>query len=173
MDYILNQYGYHAGLQSINVLALLYWIVKISSDSLPVQVLGFLLFSMFRCFMFTVSFSFLPTFLRGQVVGRGAGVMVLSQGVTSLINIPLASWAVKGLDGNFFIPNLMYTIAVIPFFVVAWLLGVGVHKETRARTSMAELQQQQKQQRQRDDCADNADNTPTTAIDDRTPVGGY
>jgi len=143
MDYILNRYGYHAGLQSINVLAISYGIVKVASDSLRVQVFGFLLFSMFRCFMFTITFSFLPTFLGGKVVGRGAGVMVLIQGITSLINIPLASWAVNGLDGNFFLPNLLLTIAVIPFFFVASLLGTGVHKETRA--SMVRVEQRQRQ----------------------------
>ena len=144
MDYILNRYGYHAGLQSINVLAISYGIVKVASDSLRVQVFGFLLFSMFRCFMFTICFSFLPTFLGGKVVGRGAGVMVLSQGITSLINIPLASWAVNGLDGNFFLPNLLLTIAVIPFFFVASLLGTGVHKETRASMVLVEQRQRQR-----------------------------
>ena len=107
MDYIVNRYGYHAGLQSINVLALSYSIVKVSSASLNVQILGFVLFSMFRCFLFTVCFSFLPTFVVGKVVGRGVGVMVLCQGVTSLLNIPLSSRAVNSLDGNFFLPNLL------------------------------------------------------------------
>ena len=149
MDYILNQYGYHAGLQSINVLAISYGIVKVASDSLRVQVFGFLLFSMFRCFMFTISFSFLPTFLSGKVVGRGAGVMVLSQGITSLINIPLASWAVNGLDGNFFLPNLLLTIAVIPFFFVASLLGAGVRKETRASMLLVEQRKRQRDENSR------------------------
>ena len=132
MDYILNGYGYHAGLQSINVLALSYSIVKVSSGSLNVQILGFLLFSMFRCFLFTVCYSFLPTFMTGKVVGRGVGVMVLCQGVTSLVNIPLSSWAVNRLDGNFFLPNLMYTILIMPFFYVAWLMGAGIKVEKRA-----------------------------------------
>lgn len=132
MDYILNRYGYHMGLQSINILAIAYGLVKVCSDSLQVQVFGFLLFSMFRCFMFTITFSFLPTFMAGKVVGRAAGIMVLSQGITSLVNIPLASWAVNGLDGNFFIPNLLYTVGVVPFLYIAWLMGRGVHQETRA-----------------------------------------
>jgi hypothetical protein len=138
IDFILNRYGYHAGLQSINVLALSYSVVKVSSDSLNVQVLGFLLFSMFRCFLFAVCFSFVPTFLTGKVVGRGIGVMVMFQGLTALVNIPLASWAVKGLDGNFFLPNLMYMIATIPFFYVAWLMGAGIKIEKRASILLTE-----------------------------------
>jgi hypothetical protein len=138
MDYIVNRYGYHAGLQSINVLALSYSIVKVSSASLNVQVLGFVLFSMFRCFLFTVCFSFLPTFMVGKVVGRGVGVMVLCQGVTSLLNIPLSSWAVNRLDGNFFLPNLLYTILIMPFFYVAWLMGAGIMVEKRASVLLTE-----------------------------------
>ena len=132
VDFILNRYGYHAGLQSINVLALSYSVVKVSSDSLNVQVLGFLLFSLFRCFLYSICFSFVPTFLTGKVVGRGIGVMVMFQGITAMVNIPLASWAVNGLDGNFFLPNLLYTIATIPFFYVAWLMGSGIKIEKRA-----------------------------------------
>jgi hypothetical protein len=138
IDFILNRYGYHAGLQSINVLALLYSVVKVSSDSLNVQVFGFLLFSMFRCFLFSLCFSFVPTFLTGNVVGRGIGVMVMFQGLTALVNIPLASWAVNGLDGNFFLPNLLYTIATIPFFYVAWLMGAGIKVEKRASILLSE-----------------------------------
>ena len=138
VDFILNRYGYHAGLQSINVLALSYSVVKVSSDSLNVQVLGFLLFSLFRCFLYSICFSFVPTFLTGKVVGRGIGVMVMFQGLTSMVNIPLASWAVNGLDGNFFLPNLIYTIATIPFFYVAWLMGAGIKIEKRASVLLTE-----------------------------------
>jgi hypothetical protein len=145
MDYILNEYGYHAGLQSINVLALSYSVVKVSSDSLNVQVLGFLLFSMFRCFLFTVCYSFLPTFMSGKVVGRGVGVMVLCQGVTSLVNIPLSSWAVNRLDGNFFLPNLLYTILLMPFFYVAWLMGAGIMVEKRASVLLTKSRESNRQ----------------------------
>jgi hypothetical protein len=138
VDIILNRYGYHAGLQSINVLALSYSVVKVSSDNLNVQVLGFLLFSIFRCFLFSICFSFVPTFLTGKVVGRGIGVMVLFQGLSSLVNIPLASWAVNGLDGNFFLPNLLYTIATIPFFYVAWLMGAAIKTDKRASIILSE-----------------------------------
>ena len=52
VDFILNRYGFHAGLQSINVLALSYSVVKVSSDSLNIQVLCF--FSIFDVSLFPV-----------------------------------------------------------------------------------------------------------------------
>jgi hypothetical protein len=64
--------------------------------------------------------------------------MVMFQGLTSMVNIPLASWAVNGLDGNFFLPNLIYTIATIPFFYVAWLMGAGIKIEKRASILLTE-----------------------------------
>lgn len=95
MDFILNRWGYHAGFQSINVLSLAHGIILTSSDNLNVQILGFIIFSFFRCFLFTISFSFVPTFMSQSVVGRGSGIMTFWFGVLSFVNIGLSSWAVS------------------------------------------------------------------------------
>jgi hypothetical protein len=55
MDLTLNKFGYHAGLQAINVLAIIHGVIKVSSDNLNVQILGFAVFSFFRCFLVSVS----------------------------------------------------------------------------------------------------------------------
>ena len=57
--------------------------------------------------------------------------MVMFQGFTALVDIPLASWAVKGLD-------VLYIIATIPFFYVAWLMGSGIKIEKRASILLTE-----------------------------------
>lgn len=133
MDWILIHRGFHAGFQSINFLALVHGIIKVSSDNLNVQVIGFVVFSFFRCFLFTISFSFLPTFLGTKVVGKSAGILSCIQGLFSFINIPLASLAVNQLDGNFFVPNLFYTLATLPCIYAAWIIGEGIKKEEQAK----------------------------------------
>jgi len=133
MDYVLNHHGYHAGLQSINALALCHGVIKVSSDNLNVQVFGFFVFSFFRCFMFAITFSFLPTFLSVKVVGRGSGLLVLSQGISSLLNIALASLAIKQFGGNFFYPNLFYTLGVLPCIYFAWEMGKGIKREEKEK----------------------------------------
>ena len=71
--------------------------------------------------------------------------MVLCQGVTSLVNIPLSSWAVNRLDGNFFLPNLLYTILLMPFFYVAWLMGAGIMVEKRASVLLTKSRESNRQ----------------------------
>lgn len=136
MDFILNRYGYHAGFQSINILSLAHGIILTSSDNLNVQILGFLIFSFFRCFLFTVSFSFVPTFQGQTVVGRGTGIMTFCFGLLSLVNIGLSSWAINGLGGNFFWPNLILTLAVIPCIALAWIMGKCIQQEQQAKLKL-------------------------------------
>ena len=133
LDFVLTRYGYHAGLQTVNALALAQGIIMVSSDNLNVQVLGFIFASFFRCFMYTICLGILPAFLGVNAVGKGSGVMPCVAGLLSLVNIPLASWAVNGLDGNFFYPNLIYTLLVLPCVYLAWALGQGMKREDKAR----------------------------------------
>lgn len=134
-DYMVARFGFHGGFQSVNALALGYNLVRLLSDSLNVQVLGFILFSFFRCFLFGVSFSFLPTLLSPQVVGKAAGILYAITGVTSYINIPLATLAVKGQDGDFFIPTLIYTLLIIPSVVASWGIGRVIKMEDKVKAS--------------------------------------
>lgn len=136
MDFVLNHYGYAAGFQCINILSLAHGIIMVSSDNLNVQVFGFLIFSFFRCFLFTVSFSFVTTFLGNRVVGRGSGYMTFWFGLLSFINVGLSSWAINGLDGNFFWPNFILTLAVFPCIVLAWIMGKCIDQEHRAKEQL-------------------------------------
>lgn len=128
----LDRYGFHAGLQTVNLLGCLYQIIKISSNNLNVQVAGFVIFSFFRSFFFGVTFSFLPSLLSSDMVGKATGLMYAIGAAFSFINIPMAALAVNQYDGNFFIPNLMYTILVVPCVAAAWGLGYHIEKEERA-----------------------------------------
>jgi hypothetical protein len=100
IDNILGKYGYHMGFQSINMLALLHGIIRLSSDNLNVQILGFVVFSFYRCFIFATVFSFLPIFLGGAAIGRGACMLNFWSALFSLVNIGLATWLVHELEAS-------------------------------------------------------------------------
>jgi hypothetical protein len=120
VDAMIVRYGFHGGFQCINALALAYNLIRTASDNLNVQIAGFIFFSFFRCFLFGVTFSFLPTILAPKVTGKASGLLFFIAGVTAFLNIPLANLAVETFDGNFFVPNLIYTILVIPCIAAAW-----------------------------------------------------
>jgi hypothetical protein len=132
-DAITSKYGFHGGLQFINVLALGYTLVRLLSDDLNVQILGFILFSFFRSFLFGVTFSILPVLLSADVVGKATGLLYALAGVTAYINVPLSKFALEQQNGDFFIPNLMYAILIAPCVVAAWWLGKAIEKEDRIR----------------------------------------
>ncbi len=84
--------------------------------------------------MFGTSLSFLPTLMSENVVGKATGLLSLCTGLLSFINIPLNSLAADKHDGNFFIPNLIHTLFLIPCFVAAFALRKVISDETRAET---------------------------------------
>jgi len=133
VDVAIKRFGWNAGFQLINVLAIAHGIIQVASDNLNVQVLGFIIFSCYRCFLFTVTFSFLPVFMGSDVLGKAAGLLMFFAGFSTLINIPLANVAIDVFNGNFFWSNLFYTILIIPFIYVAWKLENGLQREGEAK----------------------------------------
>jgi hypothetical protein len=163
VDAVVANYGFVGGLQGINLLALAYNVIKVrlrwmdscaigcvaevlctgrshkyilsqvSSDSLNVQVAGFVLFSFFRCFLFSVTFSMLPAFLDQKVIGKATGFLYFFGGIISFLNIPMKDLAVEHLDGDFFAPNLVYTILVLPCIAAAWGIGQTMKREKAAK----------------------------------------
>ncbi|GKY91965.1 hypothetical protein MPSEU_000168100 [Mayamaea pseudoterrestris] len=133
VDAILIHLDFVRAFQCVNALALGYTLVKVCSDSLQVQIAGFVLFVIFSCVMFGVTFSFLPVLLAGNVVGKAAGIMFAVTGLTSLICLPLARLAVQDLGGNFFIPNLVFCALLFPSIVLIYLIGRCMKRENEAK----------------------------------------
>jgi MFS family permease len=132
IDRILGKFGYHVGFQVINMLGLLHGIIQLSSDNLNVQVLGFVVFSFYRCFTYTTIFSFLPVFLGGEAIGRGAGMLNFWGALFSLVNIGLAKWLIQGLEEDFFVINILYTAFILPVVCVAFKIGTCIKMEKAA-----------------------------------------
>jgi MFS family permease len=130
VDLILHRWGYAAGLHTCNLLGICQGIVQVSSKNLSVQILGFVFYSFYRCFLFSVTFSALAAFIRGDVLGKGCGIYILSGGLLGLaFNIPLSNVAVNYLGGNFFIPNLIYLLGCLPCIFLCYQVGRGFAKE--------------------------------------------
>lgn len=133
VDYMIIRFGFVGGFQGVNALALAYGIIRVSSTNLKVQVLGFIFFSFFRSFLFGVFFSFLPTLISGNVVGKATGAMFFITGVTAFINIPLTTLAIETFGGDFFVPNLIYLCLVLPCIAATVYIGRVVETEKLER----------------------------------------
>ena len=138
MDLILHKWGYAAGLYACNLLAIFQGIVQVSSTNLSVQIVGFVFYSFYRCFLFSVTFSALAAFIRGDVLGKACGIFILSGGLSGLaLNIPLANIAMNVLGGNLFIPNLIYLLGCLPCTVLCYQVGRGFAKETMKKKDIS------------------------------------
>lgn len=72
-------------------------------------------------------------FLSPDVVGKAMGITYAVAGVFSYVNIPLSTLAIETKDGDFFIPNLIYTVLVFPCVFVSWGLANAIEKESRIK----------------------------------------
>lgn len=132
IDIVIGKYGFPAALQAVNVLGSIHGIIQVASKNLDVQAVGFVVFSFYWCFTFSTSFSFLPTFLSGTTIGRGCWVISFVSAMFSLFSIGLADWSIQGLDGDFFIPNLLFLLLMVPTIYVAWIIKKCVKREEDA-----------------------------------------
>lgn len=61
------------------------------------------------------------------------GITYAVAGVCMYVNIPLSKYAIETKNGDFFIPNLMYTVLILPCVYAAWGLASGIEKESRIK----------------------------------------
>mmetsp|Transcript_22493 Transcript_22493/g.62435 ORF Transcript_22493/g.62435 Transcript_22493/m.62435 type:complete len:557 (+) Transcript_22493:133-1803(+) len=145
-DETLEKIGFHGGFQAINGMGLAFSLIRLLSDNLNVQVIGFVLFSFWRSFLFGVSFSFFPTLLSPSVVGKATGIVYALTGATAFLNVPITDYAIEEKGGDFFIPNLIYTCLIGVCVLAAWYLGKVNRREkhileTRRRSSVVAASQ--------------------------------
>jgi hypothetical protein len=130
VDVAIHRYGYSTALQAVNTLDMIHCLIKvIPGANLNIQIIGFVVFSFFRCFLFCVTLSSMPTFVSGDAVARATSVIYVISSAATFINIPLVNLAVESNNGNFFIPNLFFLFLTIPGGVIAWLLGAAIRKD--------------------------------------------
>lgn len=132
VDYIIRNYGYHVGFQTINILSLSQNCIKLFSTNLNVQIIGFVLFTYLRCFLFCMTLSYVPILVHSNVTGRCIGTMMFICGIMSFINLPLSNLGMITYDGNFFVPNSIATMLTLPCFVAAYRMGTYMEKEKQA-----------------------------------------
>jgi hypothetical protein len=75
----------------------------------------------------------MPTILHQKVVGKATGIMIFASGIVFFLNFPMKDLAVKHLDGDFFVPNLVYMVLVLPCIPAAWGIGRTAKRENAAK----------------------------------------
>jgi MFS family permease len=133
-DIAIHKFGFAWALQGVNFLGMMHGIVKVASTNLNVQIVGFVIFSFFRCFLFAVTFSCLASFTSASATGRAVGIMYVVSGAASFINIGLANLAVEQMNGDFFIPNLVFVVLTIPMFYVVYVIGKALDRDDLSKS---------------------------------------
>jgi hypothetical protein len=123
IDWSILNLGWTLTLQVVNVLAVGFQVVKIGSDNLNVQIVGFVVFSFYRSFLFGVSFSYLPTLVSGDVLGKAVGIMTGFAGVLNVCLMPVTNVAIENGEGDFFGANLGILCFSIP--CIFFICGLG------------------------------------------------
>lgn len=129
VDMTVHKYGFGAAFQCVNALTFTYILIKLMSSNLNVQSVTFVMVAVVRCYLYAVTFSFLPRLLSPDAVGKGTGLLYMVGGVASFANIPLNSMV---LHTGFFPPNLLYLLLTIPTTGMAWMVQRAIHREDRA-----------------------------------------
>jgi hypothetical protein len=129
VDLVVTKYGFQGGLHVVNFAAVVHGLTQLLFTDLRLQVIGFVAFSIFRSFLYGVSFSLLASFLSPNVTGKGAGLFSFAVGLCLIVNIPLSN---EALRNSFFIPNLIYTVLVGPCILAVCILGVWIQKDKLA-----------------------------------------
>jgi hypothetical protein len=111
VDSIVRVYGFGFAFQGVNLINFSYILIKCCSKNLNLQIVTFLCVAAVRCFLYATTFSYLPSLLSADVVGRGTGFLCCVGGISMFINIPFNMMAESG---DFLTPNLIYLVAVLP-----------------------------------------------------------
>ena len=59
------------------------------------------------------------------------------------MNIPLSNAAVQKLGGNFFVPNLIYTILCAPCIILVWLIHRGFKREAEEKVRLKQAKSEE------------------------------
>jgi hypothetical protein len=132
VDWIVNHHGFGAAFQAVNLINFVYILIKCTSTNLHLHVVTFLMVAAVRCFLYATTFSFLPSLLSADVVGRGTGVLAMVGGLASFLNIPLNGLA---SGGDFLTPNLIYLFAVFPCAFAARSVKRTIDRESEIKAS--------------------------------------
>lgn len=130
VDVIIRVYGFGAAFQCVNLINFAYILIKCTSTNLHLQTVTFFMVAAVRCFLYATTFSFLPSLLSADVVGRGTGFLYMVGGLACFLNIPLNSLAARG---GFFLPNVFYLISVLPCTLAVWYVQKTIARENESK----------------------------------------
>ena len=130
VDAIVRYCGFGTAFQAVNLINFVYILIKCTSNNLRLQVVTFIMVAAVRCFLYATTFSFFPSLISADVVGRGTAIICFVGGLASFLNIPLNGLAESG---NFFTPNLVYLVAVLPCTLAARYVQRTIQRENEIK----------------------------------------
>ena len=121
IGWLLDHRGYGATLATINLLAVAASLAQ-AIPSLPFQVVTLLLWTYGRFFLYTSYYSIFGALFGFRNFGRMVAIDNCVNGVVGLLQLPLTSWGLHGLHGNFTAINLLQAGLLLPLFWFCWAM---------------------------------------------------
>ena len=121
IGWLLDHRGYGATLATINALAVAASLAQ-AIPSLPFQVVTLLLWTYGRFFLYTSYYSIFGALFGFRNFGRMVAIDNCVNGVVGLLQLPLTSWGLHGLHGNFTAINLLQAGLLLPLFWFCWAM---------------------------------------------------
>jgi len=113
VDLFIEKKGYIFAIQMVNVFALIHGSILIGTSSLNIQVVGFVVFAIYRCITYAILLNYLEVIAKEHILGKLTGLISIVPAMTNLMNIPISNWALGPLHGDFYWPNVLYTGSIL------------------------------------------------------------
>ena len=121
IGWLLDHKGYGATLATINLLNLAASLAQ-AIPSLRFQAVTLILWTYGRFFLYTSYFTIFGALFGFRHFGRMVAVDNCVNGAVGLVQLPLTSWGLHGLGGDFTAVNLIQAAVLLPLFAFCWCM---------------------------------------------------
>ena len=121
IGWLLDSQGYGATLGAINLMGVAASLMQ-AVPSLRFQALTITVWTYGRFFLYTSYFTIFGALFGFRNFGRMVAIDNTVNGLFGLLQLPLTSWGLHGLRGNFTAINLLQAAALLPLFGFCWAM---------------------------------------------------
>ena len=121
IGWLLDSQGYGATLGAINLMGVAASLMQ-AVPSLRFQALTITVWTYGRFFLYTSYFTIFGALFGFRNFGRMVAIDNTVNGLFGLLQLPLTSWGLHGLRGNFTAINLLQAAVLLPLFGFCWAM---------------------------------------------------
>jgi len=121
IGWLLDSQGYGATLGAINLMGVAASLMQ-AVPSLRFQALTITIWTYGRFFLYTSYFTIFGALFGFRNFGRMVAIDNTVNGLFGLLQLPLTSWGLHGLRGNFTAINLLQAAVLLPLFGFCWAM---------------------------------------------------